>query len=1065
MKRVLSLTLMMNCFMVCEAQTVENPVFDRTDIPEFRVEKIEINQDTTYVHCTYMAEEGSWANISSETYIEDTKYGAKYPILKVEGIPFGPDKRYFDNSAQIDITLFFPSFSAKKINIIEDAKSNAFNIYGINLYSSYEFKYTDFDIDEYHKLATEKEEKNEWHSAINYTLKQLEASKYVYGELSIPSAWAMFNLTMEYPFTKEYEKTVEWGNLAIDILTRLAKDTLNLDILARTYGNVSTAYFKMGENTIAIQYMEKSLNIRKQVGKMSTIDYDDYLRYLAQYYYYEENYPKALLYAREWADLSEKKYNENNYYYVCYYINSLCYLSTFLTAMGMYEESINVGNKAIKLFEENKCEDVEAKRGLRQSAYTSLARNYAYTGKKDIAIEILERYFKTEDKERINDLRNQNAKMLLAEIKLDYQKDTLSVIKEYEKILKTFEDSIAGGRNDLPAYSEILHKLFSINIKRNPDLSKYYFKRNLEQIKNRFSDKSIAYGNLLLEYIFAFFAEAIFSEKGKDIILNYLRQSTEIIKRHINNSTYNMSKAERNEYWRKYETVFTWLIPSIIGVLENNEGTDIAYDVALFYKGMLLSSELEINNVISTGNDKELKHIFSSYKQNLMLLEDYYSSKNTNINRDSLNKEIKEQELELARKITHFNKQYKGTIFSWKEVQNRLHDDDVSIEIVSYRGLGKENAIYQGYVIDKFTPVPQLVFLFTDDELKECIHEDSIDYNALGQLIWEREKMKNAIKKAKNIYFSTSGLLNRIGIEYLPISDGQYIFDKYNLFRLSSTRELCVDNKTPIVKNAWLYGGLDYNNVNEHENENNQMNKPSKVSRSFRESLLERGGFEPLIGSKEEVYEINEELKRKKIVSIIYSESEGTEESIKKTRGDDVNIIHLSTHGMFLSVNDNDKIFNFVIEDNALSNEEQALSRSFLVMSGGNMLITKDSIPNTQDDGILTALEISHLDFRNLDLVTLSACQTALGDITSEGVYGLQRGFKKAGANTILMSLDKVDDEATKILMVEFYKNLMNGKTKHQSLIDAQKYLRQVDNGKYDKPEYWASFIMLDGLN
>ena len=97
--------------------------------------------------------------------------------------------------------------------------------------------------------------------------------------------------------------------------------------------------------------------------------------------------------------------------------------------------------------------------------------------------------------------------------------------------------------------------------------------------------------------------------------------------------------------------------------------------------------------------------------------------------------------------------------------------------------------------------------------------------------------------------------------------------------------------------------------------------------------------------------------------------------------------------------------------------------------------------------------------------VVLSACQTALGQIASDGIYGLQRGFKKAGANTILMSLDKVDDEATKILMVEFYKNLMEGKTKHQSLKDAQKYLRQINNGKYDKPEYWASFIMLDGLN
>ena len=78
---------------------------------------------------------------------------------------------------------------------------------------------------------------------------------------------------------------------------------------------------------------------------------------------------------------------------------------------------------------------------------------------------------------------------------------------------------------------------------------------------------------------------------------------------------------------------------------------------------------------------------------------------------------------------------------------------------------------------------------------------------------------------------------------------------------------------------------------------------------------------------------------------------------------------------------------------------------------------------------------------------------------------GLQRGFKKAGANTIIMSLSKVDDEATKLFMIEFYKNLLYGETKFQSFRNAQEYLRKVDDGKFDKSEYWASFIMLDGLN
>ena len=139
------------------------------------------------------------------------------------------------------------------------------------------------------------------------------------------------------------------------------------------------------------------------------------------------------------------------------------------------------------------------------------------------------------------------------------------------------------------------------------------------------------------------------------------------------------------------------------------------------------------------------------------------------------------------------------------------------------------------------------------------------------------------------------------------------------------------------------------------------------------------------------------------------------------------------------------------------------MTRSGLLFSGCNHAIRHEQVPDGVEDGILTAQEISTLDLRGLDLVVLSACQTALGDIASgEGVFGLQRGFKKAGAKTIIMSLWKVDDEATRILMVELYKNLMSGKNKQQSLKDAQKSLREYDNGKYNKPEYWASFIMLD---
>ena len=146
--------------------------------------------------------------------------------------------------------------------------------------------------------------------------------------------------------------------------------------------------------------------------------------------------------------------------------------------------------------------------------------------------------------------------------------------------------------------------------------------------------------------------------------------------------------------------------------------------------------------------------------------------------------------------------------------------------------------------------------------------------------------------------------------------------------------------------------------------------------------------------------------------------------------------------------------------------EDKTLTRSGLLFAGANNTL-RDKEPVGIDDGILTAQEISKLDLRNLSLVVLSACETGKGEVTQgEGVFGLQRGFKKAGAGTIVMSLWKVDDEATEMMMTQFYQNLCGGMDKHEALHKAQKYLREYkdENGnkKYDKPYYWAAFIILD---
>ena len=147
--------------------------------------------------------------------------------------------------------------------------------------------------------------------------------------------------------------------------------------------------------------------------------------------------------------------------------------------------------------------------------------------------------------------------------------------------------------------------------------------------------------------------------------------------------------------------------------------------------------------------------------------------------------------------------------------------------------------------------------------------------------------------------------------------------------------------------------------------------------------------------------------------------------------------------------------------------EDKAMTRSGLLLSGCSRALKHETIPEGLEDGILTAEEISKLDMRGLDLVVLSACQTGLGDIISgEGVFGLQRGFKKAGAKTILMSLWKVNDFATQMLMIEFYRNYCQGIDKRESLRQAQKAVREYKDHSgefiFEAPYYWAGFVMLD---
>jgi CHAT domain-containing protein len=286
------------------------------------------------------------------------------------------------------------------------------------------------------------------------------------------------------------------------------------------------------------------------------------------------------------------------------------------------------------------------------------------------------------------------------------------------------------------------------------------------------------------------------------------------------------------------------------------------------------------------------------------------------------------------------------------------------------------------------------------------------------------------------------------------------------MYRLSSTKELVLHIPESQNQTAVLYGGLKYDlEVKEMAMENKkyefEMNNSYLAMRGYSTDTTLRKGWEYLIGTLQEVDQISRLMKENKYYVTKHTGATGNEESFKSLSGSGNGIIHIATHGFFLPIEESKKnlFMQMRIEDQReTSGGVDPMLRSGLMLSGGNRAWQGEKISDSIEDGVLTALEISWMDLRGTDLVVLSACETGLGEVSSEGVFGLQRSFKQAGVKTLLMSLWEVNDQATRYIMTEFYSNLLSGKDKRTAFLEAKRKCKE----KFSEPQYWAAFIMLD---
>lgn len=360
----------------------------------------------------------------------------------------------------------------------------------------------------------------------------------------------------------------------------------------------------------------------------------------------------------------------------------------------------------------------------------------------------------------------------------------------------------------------------------------------------------------------------------------------------------------------------------------------------------------------------------------------------------------------------------------WEDIRQNLKKNELAVEFITIPEINNDpdSTIYIALCIKNDINIPKLIYIGLNKDFDYALSNGGLtDNQILYEYIWE--DIEKEFKGVSKIYFSADGILHKIPIEYLEGNKNT----KIQKYRLTSTREIALGRIPYEFNNAVLYGGLDYKNKS----------------------------FNHLDYSQKEVDTISHFLNKSNVECIKYCEASGTKEQFLSADNKSISIMHFATHGIY-SRNDGtsrDQIQPFIPKSEKILANDLAMNRTALIMSNGT----------------LTASEIANTRIKNLQLVTLSACKSALGDISDgEGVFGLQRAFKQVGAKSILMSLWDIEDKATSEFMGAFYKRVSKGESLNTALRKAQEHMKTYKKGgiyMFKSTKYWAGFIILDAID
>ena len=499
---------------------------------------------------------------------------------------------------------------------------------------------------------------------------------------------------------------------------------------------------------------------------------------------------------------------------------------------------------------------------------------------------------------------------------------------------------------------------------------------------------------------------------------------------------------------------------------------DDVYNYLINTKAAIMYATEKVRNAIMSSGDSALIHRFDLWQASREEIARSYSLNQENKQLDSLLSISSALEKELARESSQFEDQFVRRKTDWREIRKVLKEGEAAVEVLRFRvynpadgGEFTDEIRYAFLVVTAETAEHPAIILLENGNFLESKYlknyrnsiqfmlSDAYSYPYYFQPLAEHLKKKGITR----VYFSPDGVYNQININSIENPETKrYLIDEFDIRFVTNTRELTEatipgNNYQPPVLIGFPKFNLDTTELHSTSHLKNITRGGGSISRTWRGGLLRyvRGesGITQLPGTQAEIEKIAGLFDEKSRVYVTSQASESTAKKIHNPR-----ILHIATHGYFLQ----DETPG---ENKSSGYIASPLLNAGLILAGAeNFLKTGAPLNEAGDDGILTAFEAMNLSLDGTQLVVLSACETALGDVQNgEGVYGLQRAFKLAGARNIVMSLWNVDDEATQQLMTLFYQEMLKTGDQHQAFRMAQQKIKE----KYQSPFYWGAFIMM----